>query len=197
MAKARGLPLKAVGIYWLAATIGVLGGVQGVAFLALLQFLQGLWAEDPEMAIGRAAAELSPWMRLWIPAAGGLLAGLVLLQIKNERGPFGIASGGSIGKEGANSQFGATIGAVLRRGFDCSARTKSVLLGCGIAASMATACKAPIAGALFVMEVVLGSFAMDVMAPIIVASVLSTLVTKALLDWIPFLTDYPLPSNPR
>ena len=41
---------------------------------------------------------------------------------------------------------------------------------------MATSYNAPIAGAIFVMEIVLGNFAMDVFAPIVVASVLATIV---------------------
>jgi CIC family chloride channel protein len=50
-----------------------------------------------------------------------------------------------------------------------------VLIGCGVAAGMATSYNAPIAGAIFVMEIVLGNFAMDVFAPIVVASVLATI----------------------
>src|SRR5690606_37231962 len=71
---------------------------------------------------------------------------------------------------------------VLGHVFPNSPRSRTVLLGCGIAAGMSSAYKAPIAGAIFVMEVVLGKFAMDVLAPIVVASVVSTLVTAAAFD---------------
>ena len=50
-----------------------------------------------------------------------------------------------------------------------------------VAAGMATSYNAPIAGAIFVMEIVLGNFAMDVFAPIVVASVLATIVRSELL----------------
>jgi CIC family chloride channel protein len=87
-----------------------------------------------------------------------------------------IGSGGSIGREGANSQIAATVAAVVARWAQLGSRPRAVLLGCGVAAGMATSYNAPITGALFVMEVVLGNFAMDVFAPIVVASVLATIV---------------------
>ena len=46
---------------------------------------------------------------------------------------------------------------------------------------MATSYNAPIAGAIFVMEAVLGNFAMDVFAPIVVSSVLATMLRHVLM----------------
>ena len=155
-----------------------------------------------------AARGLADHERLLIPAAGGLVAGLFLLLIHNKRNPFGIAdiiglvalrrgtirlreslaqilssactigTGGSIGREGANSQIAATVGAGLCSMFRVSSRTRAILLGCGVSAGMACSYNAPIAGAIFVMEAVLGNFAMDVFAPVVVASVLSTMVRQ-------------------
>ncbi|MBL8752326.1 MAG: chloride channel protein [Planctomycetes bacterium] len=149
---------------------------------------------------------LAWWQTLLIPTAGGLVAGLVLLMLRGKKPPFGLAdlvvlvqlrkgtihlreslvqtlssactigSGGSIGREGANSQIAATIAALVARWAQLGSRPRAVLLGCGVAAGMATSYNAPITGALFVMEVVLGNFAMDVFAPIVVASVLATIV---------------------
>ena len=147
-----------------------------------------------------------------VPTLGGVLAGAVLWLLSNKRAPFGISdiiglvalrrgtirirdslvqivssactigSGGSIGKEGANSQLAATFAAALGRAFRVNSRTRAMLLGCGIAAGMATSYNAPIASAIFVMEAVLGNFAMDVFAPIVVSSVLATILRRALLD---------------
>ena len=92
-----------------------------------------------------------------------------------------IGSGGSIGREGANSQIAATVASMIARVTKLSSKQRAVLIGCGVAAGMATSYNAPIAGAIFVMEIVLGNFAMDVFAPIVVASVLATIVRNELL----------------
>jgi len=166
--------------------------------------------EQSDGTIVEAAAGLEPWQRVLVPAAGGLVAALCLMAIRGKRSPFGISditgiavtrkgrirvreslmqvlsslssisTGGSIGRESANSQLGATAGSALGGLFRCSTRERTVLLGCGVAAGMATSFNAPIAGALFVMEVVLGNFAMDVFAPVVVSAVIATLVTRGL-----------------
>lgn len=195
----------------LAACVGAASGVLGVGFLELVGELQRL-AMGSAASVVEAAHGLSAWQRVAVPASGGLAAALCLLAIRNRRGPFGItdvlalvvtrkgtirmrdslvqilssgcsiSTGSSIGREGANSQLGATVGAALGALFRCDSRTKAVLLGSGVAAGMAISYNAPIAGALFVMEVILGNFAMDVFAPIVVASVVATLVSNAMVD---------------
>ncbi|HEX5052094.1 MAG TPA: chloride channel protein, partial [Planctomycetota bacterium] len=149
---------------------------------------------------------LSWWQTLLMPTVGGLVAGLVLLALRGKKAPFGISdlvvlvhlrkgmlrfresvvqtlssactivSGGSIGKEGSNLQIAATVASLLGRATRLGSRAKAVLIGCGVAAGMATSYNAPIASAIFVMEAVLGNFAMDVFAPIVVASVMATMV---------------------
>jgi len=219
MAQPRGHPVKAFWIYVLAAAVGGVGGLLSVAFQALLAALQTLAmgdGADPD----RVAATLSITERLIIPTLGGVLAALCLRLIKDQRGPFGItdvielvstrkgtirplhslvqiissacsiSTGASVGKEGANSQLAATVAASLTRLFKMDTRTRAVLLGCGIAAGMSCAYSAPIAGALFVMEVVLGNFAMDIFAPIVVASVCAILVNQSFLGkWTLFKSD--------
>lgn len=156
------------------------------------------------------AHNLTWWQTLLVPTAGGLVAGLFLLILRGKKPPFGLAdlvvlvqlrkgtirlreslvqtvssactigSGGSIGREGANSQIAATVAALVARWTHQGSRPRAVLLGCGVAAGMATSYNAPITGAIFVMEVVLGNFAMDVFAPIVLASVLATIVREPL-----------------
>ncbi len=163
--------------------------------------------DDPDGTIVEAARGLAAWERVLVPAAGGLLAALCLMLIKCKRGPFGItdtmdlvvtrkggirireslvqivssafsiSTGSSIGREAANSQLGTTAASGLGRLFRVSSRDRAVLLGCGVAAGMAVSYSAPLAGALFVMEVVLGNFAMDVFAPVVLSAVVATLVT--------------------
>jgi len=89
-----------------------------------------------------------------------------------------IATGGSIGREGPIISIAAAISSSLARIFRVPPRDRALLLGCGVAAGFAAAYNAPIAGAVFALEVVLGNFAMELAAPVVVASVASTLVTR-------------------
>lgn len=173
-------------------------------------------------SLSKAVAGLAWWQILLVPAGGGLAAGLVLLVLGGKKPPFGLAdlvvlvqlrkgvirvresfvqivssactigSGGSIGREGANSQIAATVGALLARWTRVASRPRAVLIGCGVAAGMATSYNAPIAGAIFVMEIVLGNFAMDVFAPVVLASVMATMVRNDLFGegtWRPIYAD--------
>jgi CIC family chloride channel protein len=158
-----------------------------------------------------ARENLNWWQSLVVPTAGGFAAGLVLLLLRGRKPPFGITdlvalvqlrkgtirlreclvqivssactigSGGSIGREGANSQIAATVATLIARWTKVGSRPRAVLIGCGVAAGMATSYNAPIAAAIFVMEAVLGNFAMSVFAPIVVASVLATIVRQKML----------------
>ncbi len=206
----KGIKRQALGMFLLAALIGTLGGALGAGFQKAVIWIQHQ-VIGPGASLSAAAAELHWWQRVLTPALGGVLAGLLLMLLRRRHSPFGITeiiglvalrkgtirfrdsfiqilssactigSGGSIGREGANSQIAATVAARLGRLFQVPSRTRSVLLGCGVAAGMACSYNAPIASAIFVMEAVLGNFAMDVFAPVVVASVLSTMLRQVLI----------------
>lgn len=212
MPKPKGIPLRAFAIYLLAALVGIAGGCIGSGFLHGLEWIQHLLVGPGESLSAAVAANLTWWQTLLVPAVGGFVAGLALLPLRGRKPPFGVAdlvalvqlrkgairlrecvwqivssactigSGGSIGREGANSQIAATVATLIARWSRLGSRPRSVLIGCGIAAGMATSYNAPIAAAIFVMEAVLGNFAMDVFAPIVVASVLATIVREGLLS---------------
>lgn len=183
----------------------------------------GNQAEPLSEAVRR---DLVWWQALLLPTAGGAIAGLFLLLLRGKKPPFGLAdlvvmvqlrkgalrfrdnvwqllssactigSGGSIGREGANSQLAALVAALVARWTKVGSRPRAVLIGCGVAAGMATSYNAPIAAAIFVMEVVLGNFAMDVFAPVVVASVLATIVRKELLGDVAVYQAHVAPLSP-
>ncbi|AGC48201.1 voltage-gated chloride channel [Myxococcus stipitatus DSM 14675] len=118
-----------------------------------------------------------------VPADRGLLK-LVASAIT-------IGSGGSAGREGpivyGGAAFASTVGRVL--GF--SRKELSILLACGAGAGISASFNAPIAGAVFAMEIILREFELRVFSPIILASVAGTLVSQGVLGEAPMLRRVP------
>lgn len=101
-----------------------------------------------------------------------------------------VGSGGSLGREGPMLRLGAAVSSWLGERLGLSSRRLKILLGCGTAAGFAAAYNVPIGGSLFAMEVVLGSFALEIFGPIVVASVLATLLARMAESAAPI---YPAP----
>ncbi|MCB2113316.1 MAG: chloride channel protein [Parvularculaceae bacterium] len=93
--------------------------------------------------------------------------------------------GGSAGREGPAIHIGATIASALDRRFSFSLKDRRTLLGCGAAAAVAASFNAPIAGVLFALEVVMGSYALSVFGPIAAASVTAVIITRSTLGDTP------------
>ena len=148
------------------------------------------------------------WERVALPAGGGLAAGLVGLAITRQRGAggvgyvmeaivlgrvrvplvrsslqalaswFAIAGGNSLGREGPLIQFGAAAGEAARRGFRLDDATARLVLAAGVAAGFASAYNAPIAAVLFVVEIVTGVLVLEAAVPMLLATVIATVVTR-------------------
>ena len=147
------------------------------------------------------------WERIALPAIGGLLVGGVLLitarvpegagvglvmeaiVLGRVRVPLtrsalqafaswlAIASGNSLGREGPLIQFGAAAGEGARRVFALDDVTARIVLATGVAAGFASAYNAPVAGVLFVLEIVTGVVVLEAIAPMLVAVVIATVAT--------------------
>ncbi|HJS48442.1 MAG TPA: chloride channel protein [Gemmatimonadales bacterium] len=89
-----------------------------------------------------------------------------------------LGGGGSVGAEGPAAVLGAGLGSGLGRIFRFETNRLRHLVGCGAAAGISSAFGAPIAGAMFAMEEVLGNFRSSTLAPVIVASVAGAAVTR-------------------
>lgn len=191
---------------WLwAALAGLVGALATVVFREAISLLQWGFTRHTGSLVAAASA-LQPWQRVWIPALGGLLAGTVLALARRMPGArsapdymeaisagdgvikpgqslvrslsslLSIASGASIGREGAMVQLGAMAASMLGKAVDFNVPRQRLLTACGAAAGIASAYNAPIAGALFVSEIVLGSMAMSGLGPLLVASVSASIV---------------------
>ncbi|HEY9163933.1 MAG TPA: chloride channel protein, partial [Magnetovibrio sp.] len=159
--------------------------------------------------------QLPWWRILMVPTLGGLAVGLLVRYGMPQSRPQGVADvieasamhgghmstsvglraafismlsigvGASVGREGPAVHIGAALGAGLAKRLHLTRALSRTLLGCGVAAAVAASFNAPIAGALFVGEVVLGHYALKTFAPVVISSVTATAVSRA------YLGDFP------
>ena len=87
-----------------------------------------------------------------------------------------IGFGGSVGAEAPIVYTGAAIGSNIGRVFDLSYRNITVLLGCGAAGAIAGIFKAPLAGVLFTMEILLFNLSLSSMLPLLISTISATVV---------------------
>lgn len=197
-----------------AALVGLLGGLAAPVFRRATLAVQWLLTQNATSLLD-AAQSLPPWQRLAVPTVGGVLAGLVLQYgMRLARGNkardymeavtvgdgvirarpalvritsslLSVASGGSIGREGAISQLAALVASQVGKFARLPRARLRLLVACGGAAGIASAYNAPIGGALFMAEIVLGSIAMESFGPLVVSSVLATIVTRATIGDLP------------
>jgi len=182
--------LAGLGAYGVSKLIGLIQSIswKGVTdFLEIKQYVSSLYI-------------------LLIPAIGGLLVGPIIFKGAREAKGHGvpevmesvflkggvirkrvafikalassitIGTGGPVGREGPIVQIGSSIASSIGQIFKIKENELKVLVGAGAAAGISAAFNAPIAGALFATEIILGNFAITSFAPIIVASVMGNLV---------------------
>lgn len=92
-----------------------------------------------------------------------------------------IGFGGSVGAEAPIVYTGAAIGSNFARRAGMSYRSMTILLGCGAAAAVAGIFKAPLAGVLFVLEILLFNISMNSMMPLLLSTVSATVVSYIFL----------------
>ncbi|MBQ6178246.1 MAG: chloride channel protein [Bacteroidales bacterium] len=92
-----------------------------------------------------------------------------------------IGFGGSVGAEAPIVYTGAAIGSNFARKAGMSYRSMTILLGCGAAAAVAGIFKAPLAGVLFVLEILLFNISMNSMMPLLLSTVSATVVSYIFL----------------
>jgi CIC family chloride channel protein len=93
---------------------------------------------------------------------------------------FSIGTGASIGREGPLVQLSSLLASLIGRFRNSPVPQRRHLVACGAAAGIASAYNAPIAGAFFVAEIVLGTVVVESLGPLILASVTATFATRAL-----------------
>src|SRR5690606_3977674 len=101
-----------------------------------------------------------------------------------------LGSGGSAGSEGPVAVLGSALGSLLGQGFRFDPARVRVLVAAGAAAGISAAFNAPLAGAFFALEEILGSLAVAAFPAVVVSSVVSAVVSRAFLGNHP---AFPIP----
>ena len=126
---------------------------------------------------------------------GGIIRPRVAV-VKTIASAICIGSGGSAGREGPIVQIGSAIGSTIGQVFHMSGDRVRILVGCGAAAGISAVFNAPIAGVIFSLEIILGDFTVKTFSPVLLSSVVASVVTRTFLGNHPAfdVPDYSLVS---
>ena len=178
------------------------------------------YGTDDVLTLHSFAAGLAWYQILIIPICGGLIVGIILDRFTDDgrvrsvadviegaaladgrvevrRGlasaaasMITLSTGGSSGREGPVVHLAAVVSTAICRWINASGVTGRDLLGCAVAAAVSASFNAPIAGALFALEVVLRHFAVHAFAPIVIASAAGTVINRLIFGDV---TEFVLP----
>ncbi len=167
-----------------------------------------LYGTDDISALTQFASRLPWYLILGYPILGGLIVGLILNRFTEAGRVRSVAdviegaalhdgrvevraglasaaaslitlgSGGSSGREGPVVHLAAVIATKVNDLIKARGITARDLMGCAVAAAVSASFNAPIAGALFALEVVLRHFAVHAFAPIVIASAAGTVINR-------------------
>jgi CIC family chloride channel protein len=194
--------------------VGLAVGLTSVVTAHIISFLQNqFWGSGQNLLT--AASENPWPLHIIIPLMGGLLVGLIgwffrvqtrgggittIMQAVSLKGGVisvrktaprdwaaivTISTGGSLGREGAMALLASAIGSYMGRRFKLSTQQLRVLVCASAAAALAAVYNAPIGGSLFALEILMGNFALEVLGPVVVVSVISTLVFRSCMGSLP------------
>ncbi len=197
-----------------AVIIGLLGGFGAVGIQYLIKFFSQIFWGIGELDL-EYLRHVPVYMKIGIPTGGAFLVGLIVYFFAPEAKGHGvpevmeamalrdgrirprvavaklfassicIASGGSVGREGPVIQIGSSIGSTVGQFLKVNAQRTKVFVACGAAAGIAAAFNAPMAGALFSVEIILSDFGVAQFSPIVISSVMATVVSRHFLGNFP------------
>ena len=188
--------------------VGALAAYGAVVFRLATDGLTWLLYGASEERMPMAAAAMAAWNIILITSLGGLVIGLMCKWLLPQPLPQGVADvmeasairsgrmslrqglaaawlsvfsigiGGSVGREGPIVHLSATLASQLVQYFKLGPSLARTLLGCAVASGVAAAFNAPIAGVFFALEVVIGHYGIGAFAPVVIASLIGTVVTR-------------------
>ncbi len=197
----------------LSVPVGVLAAYGALALRFGIEWVSVLWIGDRSWSI--ALDHIPWYVFIVAPVCGGLLVGLIntrwlhegqarvipgVLESLSERGGridfrkatgeaassiLAVGSGASMGREAPTVALGASLASILGQRLGLAEQQVRILIGCGVAAGIASSFNAPIAGVLFALEVILADYAIATFSPIVLSAVIATVITRAELGNFP------------
>jgi len=191
-------------LYLVAGIVGLLVGLAAVVIKNLVHFIQGALARGIE-------GDYRTYLIFILPIVGIALAVFFIKYINRKPVRHGIPGvlfaisrnnaimrahnlyssvissaltvgfGGSVGLEGPTVATGAAIGSNFGRVFNLNYKEVTLLLSCASAGAMSAIFKAPIAGIVFAMEVIMLDLTMWAMIPLLIASATAALTSYMFL----------------
>jgi len=198
----------------LAVIIGLVTGYGALGLRYLIHLIEVISTGHAQYSLD-VVANLPWYQKLLMPAIGGLIVGPIVSFFSREVKGHGvpevmesialrnglirprvviakilassicIGSGGSSGREGPIVQIGSAIGSTLGQWLQVSKDKMRTLVAAGAAGGIAAAFNAPVAGALFAVEIIFGDFGVMQFSPIVTSSVTATVVSRH------YLGDFP------
>ncbi|CAN5401201.1 chloride channel protein [soil metagenome] len=168
---------------------------------------------------------VDPMRILIVPVAGGLVLGIVVAIMRRVRPAevvdpieanalhggrmsmtdslrllmatfWSNASGVAVGMEAGYSQIGAAVLAKVGQYFRLRRPDQRIFVGAGAGAAIAAAFDAPLAGAFYAFELIIGGYSVRALAPVAAATLSATLVERAILDPTALFLVGPFPAIP-
>jgi len=192
---------------FLAIFVGILAGYGALGLRFGIEWVSIFWTGEHTWS--GALGSIPWYIYLISPVCAGLMVGLInrywvpkgearvipgVLESLSERGGrismrkmfaeitsniVSVGSGASMGREAPSVALGGALASLVGQLFHLSEKQIRTLVGCGVAAGIAAAFNAPIAGVLFALEVILTDYAVSTFTPIVLSAVMATVITRA------------------
>jgi CIC family chloride channel protein len=213
----RWQPPERVVLLATALIVGIGAGAGAVVFRWLIQSFTRLSFEGGRGLLGF----MGDYYVVLIPALGGLVVGPLIYFFAREAKGHGvpevmeaialrggrirpivglikaiassicIGTGGSVGREGPIVQIGSAWGSTLGQWLRLSDERVRNLVACGAAGGIAATFNAPIAGAIFALEVILQEFSVGNFSTVVISSVTANVISRAVLGDV---AAFPVPA---
>ena len=187
--------------------VGVGAGLGSVLFRWLIEAVRRISFTD----LGGMLTDIAPYHLIIIPAVGGLISGPIIYHFAREAKGHGvpevmeavavrggrirpqvsaikaiassicIGTGGSVGSEGPIAQIGAGLGSTVGQALRLSDDRVRSLVACGAAGGIAAVFNAPIAGAIFALEIILGQLQVLYFGAVVISAVVADFIAHVFL----------------
>jgi CIC family chloride channel protein len=203
--------IEEIAFVMLGGAIGVSAGIAVVAMSRILQFMhEFLFAIEHGTRLSAGPA-VDPWRAILVPIFGGLVLGAVMnlsgrfrsrrivdpieanavyggrMSLLDSLGVgleclISSGTGASVGLEAGYTQVGSGLASKLGEILRMRRNDLRILVGCGTAGAIAAAFDAPLAGAFYAFELVLGGYTVAALAPVVVSALAGSVVAEQLGD---------------